>query len=262
MEKFIVYEFRMFAPVSIGWVTGYAQLDTGADSSLIRRSFSGSFPRVGTAKLQGALGVTQVEQCKLDRVSFLGHDFFEVVAKVQPDEAGGFQDLPFPVIGTLGVDILYQKPLYLEFAAGRVGFLEPVPLELEKCSQVIELCFEKGFAFFSLEMGSSKLRAIFDVGAGYSGLNARWLDELRPDLVEQPPEETIDPTGAKAWIPVYEHRCPKIDGYPLGETRFLILDLSEVEKALGVELDFVFGLDAMANHNWIVDKPGERLLLL
>ena len=262
MEKFIVCEFQVFAPVRIGQIAGYGFLDTGAASSRIYQSFSSNLVKTGTAQLQGALGTTQVEQCKLDQVSFLGHDFLDVVAKVQPDEAGGFQDLPFPVVMTVGADILFQKVLYLECAAGRVGFLESIPPELEKRGQVIDLRFEKSFAFFNIRLGAQGLNAALDVGAGYSVLNARCLDTLQVDLVEQQPEETSDSTGAKAWIPVYKHPALEVNGRCLGGIRFLLMDLTGVENALNVEVDFIFGFNAMVNHNWIVDKSNHRLLIL
>jgi hypothetical protein len=262
MEKFITYEFQVFAPVRIGQIAGYAFLDTGATSSRIYQSFSNNLPKTGTAQLQGVLGTTQIEQCKLDRVNFLGHDFLDVVAKVQPDEAGGFQALPFPVAMTVGADILFQKVLYLECAAGRVGFLESVPPELEKRGQVINLRFEQRFAFFHISLGAHGLNAAFDVGAGYCVLNARCLDALQADLIEQQPEETSDSTGATSQIPVYKHPTLEINGYCLGGIRFLLMDLTAVEKALDVAVDFIFGFNAMVNHDWILDKANRRLLLL
>jgi hypothetical protein len=262
MEKFIVYEFQVFAPVRIGQIAGYAFLDTGAASSRIYQSFTGNLSKTGTTHLQGALGTTRVEQCKLDRVNFLGQDFLDIVAKVQPDEAGGFQALPFPVVMTVGADILFQKTLYLECAAGRVGFLESVPPEWEKRGQVIDLRFEKNFAFFNISLGAHGLSAAFDVGAGYCVLNARCLDALQADLIEQQPEETRDSTGAKSQIPVYRHPTLEVNGHCLGGIRFLLMDLTAVEKALDIAVDFVFGFNAMVNHNWIVDKSNHRLLLL
>ena len=78
MEKFITYEFQVFMPIRIGHMAGYAFLDTGASSSRIYQSFSNNLLRNGTVQLQGALGISQVEQCKLDRVNFLGHEFLDV----------------------------------------------------------------------------------------------------------------------------------------------------------------------------------------
>jgi hypothetical protein len=262
MEKFITYEYQVFAPVRIGEVAGYAFLDTGATSSRIYQSCANHLPKIGATQLQGALGTAQVEQCKLDRVSFLGHDFLDVVAKVQPDEAGGFQALPFPVVMTVGADILFQKVLYLECAAGRVGFLESVPPELEQRGQVISLRFEKRFAFFNISLGAHGLNAAFDVGAGYCVLNARCLETLQADLIEQQQEETTDSTGATSEIPVYKHPRLEVNGQCLGGIRFLVMDLTPVEEALNVAVDFIFGFNAMVNHNWIVDKSNHRLLLL
>lgn len=262
MERFLTYEFQVFAPVRIGQIAGYAFLDTGATLSRICQSFSDDLVKTGTAQLQGALGTTQVQQCTLGRVSFLGHDFLDVVARVQPNEEAGFQDLPFPVVMTVGADIVYQRVLYLECAAGRVGFLESVPPELEKRGQEIDLRFEKKFAFFDVNLGAHTLHAAFDTGAGCCVLNARCLETLQPELIQQQPEETSDSTGAKAQIPVYKHPALDVSGQSLGGIRFLLMDLTSVEEALDVEVDLIFGFNAMVNQNWIVDKANHRLLLL
>lgn len=143
----------------------------------------------------------------------------DVVAKVQPDEAGGFQAVPFPVVMTVGADFLFQKVLYLECAAGTVGFVESVLPELEKRGQVIDLHLEQRFAFFDISLGAHRLNAAFDLGAGYCVLNARCLDALQADLIEQQPEETTDSTGAKAQIPVYKHPALEVNAYCLGGIR-------------------------------------------
>jgi len=261
MEKYLQYDFQVFAPVRIGQMGGYAFLDTGATSSRILQSCAGDLPGRGSADVQGLLGTTRLKQCTLERVTFLGEDFSNVSVRIQPDEAAGFEDLPFSVVMTVGADILFQKALYLECAAGRVGFLDPVPPEWESRGQVVPLRFEKNRAFFSLRLGSRGLSAAFDLGAGYSVLNARCLETLQADLVEEAPEETSDATGAKAWIPVYSHPRLEINGSCLGGTRFLVMDLAAAESALGVAVDFIFGFNAMVGRNWVVDKQNHRMLL-
>jgi hypothetical protein len=262
MEKFIVFEFSVLVPVTMGQNQGYALVDTGGSGSLIFQPFSEGFPKAGTRKTQSLLTTEQADRCRVDRISAFGENFSDIVATVVPRAIGDLGTLPFPVIGTLGIDTLYQKPLYLQFASGKIGFLETVPPELEKHSWLIDLGFQMGFPFFTVGLGSLRLRATLDTGAGYSVLNARWLDALRPELMEVQPEETSDGTGTKAWIPVYKDRGLQIDGYSLGETRFLVADLSDLEKRLGGEIDFILGFNAMMSQDWIVDKPGGRLLLL
>ena len=262
MEKFIVFDFSVLVPVTMGPVSGYAVVDTGGVGSLIFQPFAEGLPRVGTSKIQSYLAAEQTEECRFDLLSVFGQNLSDVVATIVPRQIGDYATLPFPVVGTLGIDTLYQKPLYLQFAAGKIGFLEAVPPELEKRSQIIGLHFQKGFPFFTVGLGSFRLQTAFDTGSGYSVLNARWLDGLRPELMEQQPEDLSDGTGTKAWIPVYKHRNLQIDGYSLGETRFLAVDLSDLEKRLDTEIDFVLGFNAMMNQNWIVDKAGNRLLLL
>lgn len=260
MERFIVDNFRMFAPVRVGQILGYAQVDTGANPSFMCQSFSKGLHRIGIGKIKGALRIAAVERCRLPIVTFLGHNFANVLVNIQPDGAGDFQSLPFQVVMTVGVDILYQKPLYLDFGGKQLGFLEMASPRWIT-DQVVDLRFGSGLAFFTLDLGPHHLSALFDTGAGYSVLNVRCFDRLRAELIELQPEETSDPTGAKTVIPVYKHSYLAINDYPIGEGQFLVIDLTEVENAIGVEVDFIFGFNTMRNYNWIVDKQGSRLSL-
>lgn len=262
MEKFIIYEFQAFLPVRIGQTAGYAFLDTGARSSRILQSYASQLPRTGTTQVRGALAAAQVEECTLEQLSLLGHDFRDVVARIQPDEAAGFQDLPFPVVMTVGADILFQKVLYLECAAGRVGFLQSVPPEMEKRARTMDLLSRGRYAFFGINLGDHQLNAAFDTGSGYCVLNARCAEALQAELTEQQPEETTDSTGARSEIPVYKHPALQVSGLCLGGIRFLVMDLTPVEQALDVTVDFIFGFNGMMNQNWIVDRANQRLLLL
>ena len=201
-----------------------------------------------------------VEQCRVDTLFFLGHRFSDLLVNIQDDEAGDFQGLPFEVIMTVGVDILYHKALYLNFAEREIGFLETVPTGWKRRGQTVGLHFKAGLAFFEASLGPLKLNTLFDTGAGLSVLHARCLDSLQADLVPQGFEETLDPTGARASIPVYRHPSLEIEGHSVGEIRFLVMDLTDVERAIGAKVDLIFGLDAIASHNWIVDKLQAQLV--
>jgi hypothetical protein len=259
---YIVHGYRMFVPVRVGNLSGYAQVDTGASCSMIRNSFASGFPTVTGGQFRGALGTAEAKRCRLPVVSLLGEDFSDLVVYIQPDSAGDFGSLPFQVILTAGVDILYHKPLYLDCARQMIGFLDPASSRREEGSQEISLSLASGFAFFKLEMGPHSLNALFDTGAGYSVLHARLLELLRDQLIEQEPEEVTDPAGGNAIIPVYKHPCLAIDGQPIGEGRFLVIDLEPVERVLGTQLDFVFGFNTITGHDWVVDRPRQRLLRL
>lgn len=262
MVPFIAHHFQIFAPARVGHLSGYAHVDTGARRSFTRQRFGAGFPRVGEGRVKGAIGATAVPQCRVPLVSLFGEDFLDLMVDVLPDSTGDFGHLDFPVILTAGVDVLYHKPLYIDFLHQRIGFVDPVPHYLEGSSQVVDLTFALGFAFFKLQLGEHELRAMFDTGAGYSVLHARWLDTLRGELIEQAPEEATDPAGGRAIVPVYRHASLAINGIPLGGGRFLVVDLEPVEKLLGTELDFVLGFDTMVGHNWLVDQPRQRLLRL
>lgn len=262
MVPYIVHGYRMFVPVRVGNLSGYAQVDTGASCSMIRNSFASGFPTVTGGQFRGALGTAEAKRCRLPVVSLLGEDFSDLVVYIQPDSASDFGSVPFEVILTAGVDILYHRPLHLDCARQMIGFLDPGSSRWDEGSQATPLSFASGFAFFKLELGAHRLNALFDTGAGYSVLHARLLGLLRDQLIEQEPEEATDPTGGKAIAPVYKHPCLAIDGQPIGEGRFLVIDLEPVERVLGTGLDFVFGFNVITGHNWVVDRPRQRLVRL
>lgn len=262
MVPYIVHGYRMFVPVRVGNLSGYAQVDTGASCSMIRNSLASGFPTVTGGQFRGALGTAEAKRCRLPVVSLLGEDFSDLVVHIQPDSASDFGSVPFEVILTAGVDILYHRPLHLDCARQMIGFLDPGSSRWDEGSQATPLSFASGFAFFKLELGAHRLNALFDAGAGYSVLHARLLGLLRDQLIEQEPEEATDPTGGKAIAPVYKHPCLAIDGQPIGEGRFLVIDLEPVERVLGTGLDFVFGFNVITGHNWVVDRPRQRLVRL
>ena len=71
-ETFIINENRLFAPVGLRQISGYAHLDTIARHSSILQSHSAQLPNVGSREIRGALGVTSAPQVCLDEIHFLG----------------------------------------------------------------------------------------------------------------------------------------------------------------------------------------------
>ena len=260
LERYRVDDYRLFAPVRLGPIVAYAQVDTGAKRSFVRRSFATEFPRVGRGHMRGALHQTEVEQCRAAGVSLLGRDFAALVLSVQPDELCGYATLPFPVAMTAGIDMLYGAPLFLNFTAREIGFVEPSWSPGADSAPVAALELVRGFALFDLTLGGQRLRALFDTGAGYSVLNARHLEGLLGELREAAAENVTDPAGGDAVVPVYAHDSLSISGHSLGPGRFLVMDLTSVEQAMSATVDFVFGFDTMVNHAWVVDVPGGRLV--
>ncbi|MGC8669276.1 MAG: retropepsin-like aspartic protease [Chthonomonadales bacterium] len=139
----------------------------------------------------------------------------------------------------------------MDLRAGHVGFIQADPPEALEA--VTELRMERGFAFFTLHIASAQLHALFDTGAGYSVLNRRCLAEVKGQVEDLGYEAASDPTGASARVPLFRAVEACIGKRTLPPFRFLAIDLGPVEELLGVPLDFVFGVEAMAGSEWIVD---------
>lgn len=261
MESYLVHELRLFAPVWVNGSSGYAHVDTGSVSSLVRASHARGIARTGASLLRGGLGAGLVEQCQLNEVEFLGQAFNHLPVKVIADDVGQFDRLPFPVMMVAGSDLLYHQALHLNFSRGKIGFLESIPASIQKTSSVVHLDSQLGPAFITIDLGNRALRAAFDVGSAYSVLNTSRLHLFTSEVYPIGREEVLDATGRSALVDIYWHAHLAIAEQPLGDVRFLAMDLSALEDILGSELDFILGYNVMQAHDWVVDRAQGRLLL-
>jgi hypothetical protein len=224
-ETLIVDDNRIFAPVQVGQNAGYAHLDTGARYSTIPQSYAERLPQVGSRQVHGALEETEVAQVCLEAFSFLGEIYRDVTLDVKPDAVGRLE----------------------------IGFLEDIPASTGNCIEADFGFF--GMPFFKLGVGTRILHALFDTGAAMSVLNQRLLTELGDAVGEGGELEVEDATGAKHMIPTFECHTLHIGTMPFGECRVLVIDLGHAERELNTQIDFVFGVNAMMDREWVIDRP-------
>jgi hypothetical protein len=256
-ETLVVDDNRIFAPVQVGQNAGYAHLDTGARYSTISQSYTEGLPWVGSRQVHGALEETEVAQVRLETFSFLGETYGDVALDVKPDAVGGLDTLPFKVIMALGCDTLLQKRLRLDLARNEIGFLEDTQATTGSCIEADFGFF--GMPFFRLGIGTRTLHALLDTGAAMSVLNPRLLTELEDTVGEGEELEVEDATGAKHMIPTFECQTLHIGAIPLGECQVLAIDLEHAKRELNTQIDFVFGVNAMMDREWIIDRPRKCL---
>lgn len=250
-ERFTLHDLRLFAPVRIGALAGYAHLDTGARYSSILQSSADRFKKIGTRELRAAFGAATVPRVRIEEIAFLGKRFTPVEADVLPDQAGGFDALPFTVIAALGSDVLLRYPLRLDFEQETVAFVSGSELTPHVRA---DADYSFGAPLFAMSLGEQSMTAAFDIGAAMSVLNANSLDRFRSEVTEAEPLEAEDPTGAKMTLPTYVGKSLKIGEYPLGECRFLVIDMAALEQAAGLRADFVLGVSAMSGRTWVLDR--------
>ena len=256
-ETLIVNDNRIFAPVQVGQNAGYAHLDTGARYSTISQSYAERLPQVGSRQVHGALEETEVAQVCLEAFSFLGETYRDVTLDVKPDAVGRLDALPFKVLLALGCDTLLQKQLRLDLANNEIGFLEDTPATTDSCIEADFGFF--GMPFFKLGVGTRTLHTLFDTGAAMSVLNQRLLTELGDTVGEGEKLEVEDATGAKHMIPTFECQTLHIGTIPFGECQVLAIDLGHAERELNTQIDFVFGVNAMMDKEWVIDRPRKCL---
>lgn len=263
--NFIINDFKLFVQAELDSLSGYAQLDTGAVSTMVASSVAGSFKKVGASTLRGAFGELRTELVAVGCVKLLGSTFRNIRARVQPDEHAGFTKLPFKAIMTAGTDLLFETEaaLRLDFRRSSASYVSgsvKTPSAHREDSVPFHFMTPYRLVVFRSEMGNTKLRStLFDTGAGFSVLNADRFDELAPCLKREEPVETTDPTGGKSKIPVFRHDGFQIGGVPFGTVRFLVIDLASVEKVLHGKVDFILGLDTMLDHTWTIRLSAQKL---
>jgi hypothetical protein len=59
--------------------------------------------------------------------------------------------------------------------------------------------------------------------------------------------------GKKTVVKVYSCDSVYIDKKHLGRSKFLLMDISALEKILENKIDVVFGLEAIIKHSWLID---------
>lgn len=252
-ETLIIDENRLFAPVQVGPTRGFAHIDTGARQSSILQTYTGNFANVGSREFQGAFGTGAAAQVHLDEIRFLGRTFRDRTADVQPDAVGGLNSLPFAVTMALGCDVLLQQPLYLNFAQREIGFLDDEAPQTKALAR-LDADFSLGLPLFEVSLGSDVLHAGFDTGAALCVLNQRLLGKLQDALTADQPLSVDDATGATHLIPTYTCSALSMGAYALGACRCLVIDISAIEQKAGRSIDFVFGLNAMMGHSWVVNE--------
>jgi hypothetical protein len=195
-----------------------------------------------------------IPQVRIDEIQFLGQIFRDVPADVQPDPVGGLDSLPFEVTMALGCDVLLHKPLHVNFDTQEIGFLVDDAQQPQAYVR-LDADFALGLPVFELSLGHHTLAAGFDTGAALCILNHGLLDSLREELREGEPLEVDDVTGARYTIPTYTSDRLAMGEHPLGACQLLLIDMSAIEQKAGRRLDFVFGVNAMLGHSWVVNRP-------
>lgn len=248
-EHFVINEHRLFAPVCLGLHTGYAHLDTGARFSAVLKRFAAGMARRKKQEPPAGGTGSENEQVLVPDVSFLGRDFHDLVLEVHPDEAVGVDSLPFSVMLTLGCDLLLRHLLVLDFVNQEISLRSAAAGGTH-----LGVNTRGGLPLFQVMLGRQPLNAIFDTGAGLCVLDRRWLGKLASYVAEGPKLEIEDITGERLAVPTY--LCGELHAGEafIPSCQTLALDLSSAETLLGVPVDFVFGLNAMHDRRWLLER--------
>ncbi len=259
MRPFVIHEFKVFAPMTLNGQNAFAWLDTGGAGHAISPVAAMGMEEVGKETVLGALGWEERRVIRVASLGFLGELFCDVHASVE-NVLATLEDVPFTVSMRLGAPILLARPLVVDFKRLKIGFVSP-PFRNDLVRIPLESV--KGLPVFEGYLGAKPVRAIFDLGAGFSVLNSARLDEFGPELEFVYSEEVTDPSGAVAIIEVWRHPRLGVQDVLLGECEFLTIDLTAVEEKLGTRVDLVFGVNTMLRSGrvWVIDSHSSNIWL-
>lgn len=242
---FTMHEFKLFAPVTLNGKESYAFLDTGAHRVSVTSSVAKDMEVKGTKTILGAsgtLGARQVSTVRMAQLEFLGETLKDIEATVDPSDVRYFAGVPFEVSLTLNGSTILAKPFMLDFKRQHLGFVSP-PFRADLVTAPLKQV--KGLPFTSFSLGERAVHTVFDLGAGFSVLNAARQGDLAPDASYAYEQEVGEPGGLTRPIGVWQSSSLSFSGLNLGICEFLAIDLSTVEEKIGTPVDFIFGVNTM-----------------
>jgi hypothetical protein len=258
VESLLLYEFQLFAPVTVRGERRYAILDTGAAADFAYGAVPGVADEAGETQIQGAVGTARLRKGRLEACRFLGAEFAGLPLLVS--DVPEFGAHPFPVSFRFGAATLLSRPLVFDFQALKLGY---ATAETALPKTAVAVSFVRGLPMVTVEVGGEPLRAIFDTAAGWSVANTARAEAWRSRPVETGHTDASDPTGASQIVPVCQSRDVSVGGVGLGAVNHLMFDLSGIEAHLGVRIDLLLGVNTMVATaaRWVIDREREILFI-
>ncbi len=248
MDSFIIHEWLLLVPVSVNGQKGWANLDTGATTSSIIDEMTRDLKVWRETTVRGAIREQSREIVKLREVELFGEKFGNLDVTIDKDF---LKQLPVDALMTCGTDVLYSHPLILDFKELKVGFAEKNRVS----DDGMEITKIKGLVTFQMNLGDSKVTALFDTGAGFSVVNGNHLGDYAYEITPLYSIEVKDPMGGVDIVDVFSGDL-HIGELELKDEEFLMMDLSGIEDALQTRIDFILGASTLLRSNaiWVVGE--------
>ncbi len=249
MVPFTIHQLKLFVQAEINDRLVLAYLDTGTPRTLLspdgaRRFLSG--PQSSAPNAAVALG----------SVRFLEMEFRDVPATVA--ELEHLSEIPFDAPLALGAQVLLSMPLILDFKRHQIGFADQ-PLRRELA--VIPAEFHRGLTMIPFTLNGRELRGIIDTGSGYSVINAARAPQLlgRSELSFE-----LEVAGADEKMKVYRSPDLVAGDVSLGDCEYLLMDLSDAERGLGTQIDFILGVNTLITSGrvWVLNFAGRNVRIV
>jgi len=213
---------------------------------------SARYPRVSKSVLRGVLGCTPTVRVRLPAVTFLGHRFTGLTAKVAPPSRRS--EAPWELL--LGTDVLLRWPLTLDFGRRLAWFEEEYDGPLSDA--VFRMQYHRGRPFLRVRLGRRPLRAMLDTGCSSCILNSR-VRGIRAAVVKA--DEAIDAAGKRSRWTSYRGPALDLGRGALGPFRFVRAPQDIPEKHLGQRVDFVIGANVLRERGgvWTISRDPPQL---
>jgi len=233
--------------VRIGSTPRQALIDTGSKGLLIDPKVASRLPRVGKSRIRGVLGSMPTVRVRLPPVTFLGHRFTGLTAKVGPPSLGS--ESPWDLL--LGTEVLLRRPLTLDFRR-RLAWFEEKGGSI-RTDEEFRLRYHRSRPFLTVKLGSHTLRSTLDTGCGSCLLNSR-VRGVYARVVKT--DTAVDSAGKRSKWTSYLGPALNLGRGSVGRFRFVRAPLELAEKGLGRPLDFVIGANVLRERGgvWTISR--------
>jgi hypothetical protein len=152
----------------------------------------------------------------------------------------------------IGMDVLKEHCCHFLFEESRVLIDEDDEIDFPMQPLLMDRKFHP---YVDVRFGGVTAKAVWDTGAGITIVDMNFLNQ-HPELFEGAGESSgTDSKGATQVTPMFTVAEPMIGGVMFSRHKVAAVDLSQVNAALEIPMDFILGYSTLRQANWLFDFP-------
>lgn len=228
-------------------------LDTGAArSSIIADDYTAAFEPVGTNHSSGVFAPITDELITVPSLS---------IGPVARQHFTLARSAPGPGVRNLiGMDLLRDFCCHFFFDDARLAITSAAPLEHLYAFEPL-LMDQRFHPYVAVVFGGVQASAVWDSGASLTVVDASFVTR-HPAFFEAAGSSTgTDAAGTQAETPMFVMSGAVISGKAFPPHKVAAVDLSRLNAAVELPMDFILGYSTLSQANWLFDFPRRRWAL-